>query len=443
VTRLSKIRAFLLLRYTLIISTAYLIIVERQFERVSTEAMLLIVAAFASNVLIAQLPRRITDSMRFAMVILVCDTMWVTSALLIGGSFNAEFFYLYFFVLLLAAIGESLRLIAVGACVVCAGYFFGHSATGGVWSIWSTPTLIRIPFLFSTAIFYGYLVERTRLEVKRADDAEALAAQLTRTLTELRVLHHRAQEADRIKTEFLATVSHELRTPLTSLVGYVELLLDQSYGEVNEEQCGALGRVRAASRILQQAISRMLDASRLDFGNEGLTCEEFDLNEIFDELRDDLPPPESVSVHWPPAQNVPSLRTDSDKLRTVLRNLVENAFKYTPQGLIMVDARWDEETDEVEVCVKDTGIGIAATDIDGIFEAFQQAGNRAPCPASGVGLGLYIVQRLVTRLGGQVSVDSSLGTGSTFSIRVPRLLHRGAATAAGPPVLVEARSSVA
>jgi signal transduction histidine kinase len=443
VTPLSKIRAFLLLRYTLIVSTAYLIIVERQFERVSTQAMLLIAAALASNVLIAQLPRRITDSMRFAMVILVCDTVWITSALLIGGSFSAEFFYLYFFVLLLAAIGENLRLIALGACVVCAAYFFGHTATGGSWSMWATPTLIRIPFLFSTAIFYGYLVERTRREVKRADDAEALAAQLNRTLTELRVLHDRAQEADRVKTEFLATVSHELRTPLTSLVGYVELLLDRSYGEVNVEQRGALGRVRSASRILQQAISRMLDASRLDFGSEGLTCEEFDLNEIFDELRGDLPAAESVALHWPPAENVPPLRTDADKLRTILRNLVENAFKYTPQGLIMVETRWDEEADEVELSVKDTGIGIAASDIDGIFEAFQQVGDREACPTSGVGLGLYIVQRLVTRLGGEVSVDSSLGAGSTFSIRVPRLLHRGAAIQAGPQVPVMEPAAVA
>lgn len=441
--RLSKIRAFLLLRYTLIVSTAYLIIVERQFEQVSTNAILLIVAALVSNVVIAQLPRRITDSMRFAMVILVCDTVWVTSVLLIGGSFGAEFFYLYFFVLLLAAIGESLWLIALGACVVCVAYFFGHAATGGTWSMWATPTLIRIPFLFSTAIFYGYLVERTRREVKRAEDAEALAAQLGRTLTELRVLHDRAQEADRVKTEFLATVSHELRTPLTSLVGYVELLLDQSYGQVNPEQYGALSRVRSASRILQQAISRMLDASRLDFGNEGLVCEEFDLNEIFDELRIGLPPPEEVAVHWPPAENVPPLRTDPEKLRTILRNLVENAFKYTPQGLIMVEARWDEIADEIQVSVKDTGIGIAARDIEGIFEAFQQAGNREACTASGVGLGLYIVRRLVARLGGEVTVTSFPGTGSTFSIRIPRLLHRGAAIPAGPPVSVARAAAVA
>jgi signal transduction histidine kinase len=443
VTQLSKIRAFLLLRYTLIVSTAYLIIVERHFEQASTEAMLLITAALASNVLIAQLPRRITDSMRFAMVILVCDTLWITAALLISGSFNSEFFFLYFFVLLLAAIGESLRLIAIGACVVCGAYLFGRSATDGTWSMWATPNLIRIPFLFSTAIFYGYLVERTRREGKRADDAEALAAQLDRTLTELRLLHERAQEADRIKTEFLATVSHELRTPLTSLVGYVELLMDQSYGQVSVEQRGALGRVRSASRILQQAISRMLDASRLDFGNEGLTCEEFELNDMFDELRSDLPPPESVALHWPPAENVPPLRTDTEKLRTILRNLVENAFKYTPRGLIMVEAQWDEKADEIEVSVKDTGIGIAASEIDGIFEAFQQAGHREARPTSGVGLGLYIVQRLVARLGGEVRVDSSLGTGSTFSIRVPRLLHRGAAIPAGLPAPISETAAVA
>jgi signal transduction histidine kinase len=140
---------------------------------------------------------------------------------------------------LLAAIGENLRLIAIAACVVCAAYLVGHSATGGGWA-WTSPSLIRIPFLFTTAVFYGYLVDRTRQESRRADRAETLAAQLSRTLTEFRLLYAKAQEAERIKTEFLATVSHELRTPLTSLMGYVELLIDDNYGWVNPDQRGAL-----------------------------------------------------------------------------------------------------------------------------------------------------------------------------------------------------------
>jgi signal transduction histidine kinase len=430
------VRAFLLLRYALIIATAYMLLAGRDFPLAPRSAALLIALALASNVGIAQLPVSVANSTRFATLVILCDTAWITAALVQTGRFSAEFFYLYFFVLLLAAIGESLGLIAIGACVVCIAYFFGHVAVGEGSPSWTSPELIRIPFLFSTAIFYGYMVDRTRREGRRADDAEALAAQLSRTLSEFKILYARAQKAERIKTELLATVSHELRTPLTSLLGYVELLMDQSYGPVNAGQRSALGRVQLSGRMLQQAISRMLDASRIEVGAEEVNCEEFELETLFGALRAELPGNESVAVDWMSSQDVPPLRTDGEKLRTVLRNLVENALKYTPRGRVVIDARWDPRPDEIEIRVADTGIGIAAGEIDGVFEAFRQASNPGQRSASGVGLGLYIVQRLVERLGGGVGVESELGRGSAFSIRIPRLLHRGAAVAAGPVLSV-------
>ncbi len=433
----SKLRAFLLLRYTLIIATAYLLLVERAFAAPSFLAGLLIAIALASNVVIAHLPRAWTDSMRFAVGVIVFDTVWVTGALMSSGQFSADFFMLYFFLLLLAAVGENLRLIAVAACVVCVAYLWGHSALGGGAEAWSSPSLIRIPFLFTTAIFYGHLVERARREGRRADSAEALAGQLQRTLAEFRVLYARAQEAERIKTEFLATVSHELRTPLTTLLGYTELLIDESYGATTPDQRHALGRVRASGRILQQAIGRMLDASRLDFGHERLVCEEVELAELFAELRATLPDTPQVAVHWAPADDLPTLRTDEEKLRTILRNLLENACKYTARGMIRVSARWEQRGDEIEIAVCDTGIGIEPEELMTIFEAFRQGNNRGELSSSGVGLGLYIVQRLATRLGGTVTVTSTPGMGSTFTLRMPRLLHRGEAVAAGEALALQ------
>jgi signal transduction histidine kinase len=165
-------RAFLLLRYTLIVATAYLLLVEEQFTLPPLQVMLLIVAALVSNVVIAQLSPGLTESLVFGIGIVVADTSWITAVLLQSGRFEAEFFYLYFFVLLLAAIGENLRLIAIGAVAVCGAYLYGLSATGGTWSLWRSPSLIRIPFLFTAAAFYGYLVDRTRLERRRADAKE-------------------------------------------------------------------------------------------------------------------------------------------------------------------------------------------------------------------------------------------------------------------------------
>ena len=429
----ARLHAFLLLRYTLIIATAYLLLVEQNFTTPSPIVGGLIALALASNVACAQLPRRITDSTRFAIAVIIFDTVWVTAALMSSGRFSADFFMLYFFLLLLAAVGENLRLIAVAACVVCGAYLYGHSVTGGG-DLWSSPSLIRVPFLFTTAIFYGHLVDRTRREEQRADSAEALAAQLQRTLAEFKILYAKAQEAERIKTEFLATVSHELRTPLTTLLGYTELLIEDSYGRTTDDQRGALQKVRASGRILQQAIGRMLDASRIDFGHESLSCDEFELADLFAELRAGLPDTPQVAVHWPDTSGLPTLRIDEEKLRTILRNLLENACKYTPRGTIDVAARWNRRNDEIEIDVSDTGVGIEPGEIDAIFEAFRQGGNRSDLATAGVGLGLYIVQRLTGRLGGEVCVQSMPGRGSTFTIRVPRLLHRGDAVAAGAPI---------
>jgi signal transduction histidine kinase len=432
----ARLHAFLLLRYTLIIATAYLLLVEQDFATPSLLAGGLIALALATNVAFAQLPRRLTDSTRFAIAVIVYDTVWVTAALMSSGKFSADFFILYFFLLLLAAVGENLRLIAIAACVVCGAYLYGHSATGGSADLWTSPSLIRVPFLFTTAIFYGHLVERARREQQRADSAEALNAQLQRTLAEFKVLYAKAQEAERIKTEFLATVSHELKTPLTTLLGYTELLIDDNYGATTGDQRGALQKVLASGRILQQAIGRMLDASRIDFGHEKLSCVEFELPDLLAELRAGLPDTPEVAVHWADTPDLPPLRTDEEKLRTILRNLLENACKYTRRGMISIGARWNRRRDEVEIDVSDTGVGIEPAEIDAIFEAFRQGGNRGDLATAGVGLGLYIVQRLTSLLGGEVRVDSTPGHGSTFTICIPRLLHRGDAVAAGDPISV-------
>ena len=163
-----RIRAFVLLRYTLIIATAYLLLVEHKFSSLPSGLILLIVVALTSNVLMMRLPARITDSTAFNATVIIADTVWITAALLYSGLFKADFFYVYFFVLLLAAIGENLFSIVVGAIVTCTAYLYILSNTTTSLPVWSSSSLIRIPFLFTAAGFYGYLVDRVRREQQRA-----------------------------------------------------------------------------------------------------------------------------------------------------------------------------------------------------------------------------------------------------------------------------------
>src|SRR5439155_4800434 len=168
-----RTRAFLLLRYTLIAATAYLILVECEFTIPPAGVMLAIAFALLSNVCAASLPPTVVGSTYFSAAVIVIDTAWISGALLSSGRFSADFFYLYFFVLLLAAIGENLALIAVGAVVVCGAYLYVLSASGAEWTIWRSPSIIRLPFVFTSAAFYGYLIDRTRRETRVASAAHS------------------------------------------------------------------------------------------------------------------------------------------------------------------------------------------------------------------------------------------------------------------------------
>jgi K+-sensing histidine kinase KdpD len=207
-------RAFLLLRYTLIVATAYLLLVEGGFQRPPLGVILLIVGALASNVVLAQLSEELTSTLPFALGVVLGDTTWITIVLINSGRFNAEFFYLYFFILLLAAIGENLRLIAIGAVVVCMAYVYLLMANGGTWSLWDSPSLIRIPFLFTVAAFYGYMVERTRTERRRAEVGETGRQQAEE---ELRDKNVELQEQAEVSAA-LARIGHELISSLDTPV---------------------------------------------------------------------------------------------------------------------------------------------------------------------------------------------------------------------------------
>jgi PAS domain S-box-containing protein len=232
------------------------------------------------------------------------------------------------------------------------------------------------------------------------------------------------EQASAAKSQFLANVSHEFRTPLNAILGYATMLLGGFYGDLTLEQQKTVARIDANSRHLATLINDVLDIERIEAGKMPLDVSSFGLDEVLRELMEELEgvvaqSPVRVDVKLPADLSV-RVRSDRQKVKQILVNLLSNALKFTKQGSVEIVCRTDPEDGRFSVAVRDTGVGIAAADFTRIFEPFQQAAQRASSRVlGGTGLGLAICRRLAHILGGQIHVDSQLGVGSTFTVDLP------------------------
>jgi len=227
--------------------------------------------------------------------------------------------------------------------------------------------------------------------------------------------------ANTLREEFTATMSHELRTPLNVIIGYNDLQRDGAFGDLSPEHMDTLNRVHEQAVQLLDLIQATLDVGRLERGLMTVDLHEVKVHDVLKQLFASLPRAwrkSTVELRWRVDPTVPGMRTDQTKLHVILRNLVHNALKFTESGLVTVTATADGDGQRVHFVVQDSGVGIAAQDLTVIFEMFRQASGRDPA-ISGAGLGLYIVKRLVTLLGGEIDVLSAPGRGASFRVHLP------------------------
>jgi signal transduction histidine kinase/PAS domain-containing protein len=229
------------------------------------------------------------------------------------------------------------------------------------------------------------------------------------------------EKANKVKDEFLGVMSHELRTPLNVIAGYTKIVQDGVLGEINAEQINALDKVTRHSNELLVMVNSIMDATKIEAGAVIVECDELPLPEFLDELKllYEYPLGKDVILRWAYASNLPVIRTDRDKLKHILQNLINNALKFTEVGHVTVSATHAPGLNRVKLSVADTGIGIAPHDLPLVFEKFLQLDASRTRSQGGVGLGLHIVKTFSQVLGGTVTVTSQPGEGTTFTVTLP------------------------
>jgi signal transduction histidine kinase len=223
------------------------------------------------------------------------------------------------------------------------------------------------------------------------------------------------ERANQVKTEFVSTMSHELRTPLNVIMGYAEMLDDPAYSD----PAFALGRIRQANQELLELIEATLDLNRLETGRDEPTYGDVVLEDLWHELAAEFAPSAQragLQLEWS-GSGLTMLRTDRRKLKTIVKNLVGNALKFTSRGAVCVHAA--PADGHCVVTVQDSGVGIPTEALPRIFDMFRQVDSSDRRSYGGVGLGLHIVQRLCHQLGAEITVTSQVGRGTLCTVRLP------------------------
>jgi signal transduction histidine kinase/CheY-like chemotaxis protein len=274
--------------------------------------------------------------------------------------------------------------------------------------------------------------ELVRLNIELEDTNRGVVA----LYAELDERAERLRQASELKSRFLSNMSHEFRTPLNSILALSRLLMDRIDGPLTGEQERQVTYIRRSAESLTELVNDLLDLAKVEAGKLEIRPRYFTISELFGALRGVMKPLQqnnAVELIFEEVADCPALFTDEAKVAQILRNLISNALKFTERGEVRVSATFDDETGQYSLEVRDSGIGIAPEDNDLVFQEFSQVANRLQYRAKGTGLGLPLSRRLAELLGGTLSLRSTPGVGSTFTLLLPA--PHGQASAMPPGVV--------
>jgi signal transduction histidine kinase len=408
-----RLQTVVLLRWVLIIATAYLVVFSRAPHELPPAAGLFVAGYLASNLLLPLLAARLGSPQAFDTTLVLFDVLAVSLGLVLTRNAGGDFFPVYFLVIFVGALTSRLR-VAVGAAVLIS---IIHLAT--LSEFMSTRELldqgyvIRIPFLFAVALFFSFVVSRVRGRRRVA----------------------RVAARERRRAEVLSAITHDIKSPLANVQSMAEILLSGDLGEIPEPQANLVRRMHASVRHVIQLSVNMLDAARIDAGRLGILPRIANLATTADDavsLIRSAAMVKGVTLHYEREPDLPLAMFDPLQMERVLTNLIDNAVKYTPAGGL-VTVRLRSVQGDIVIEVLDNGPGIAPDEIPMLFGKFRR--RRQSSAIEGSGLGLFIVKAIVDAHAGQVEMRSKPGSGTTVLVRLPRI-ERAVLEPAHPNVIL-------
>jgi signal transduction histidine kinase len=237
------------------------------------------------------------------------------------------------------------------------------------------------------------------------------------------ILYKKIKNVDQMKDEFISMASHELRTPVTGIKGYVSMVLDGSFGPINDKVKKSLSAVQGAAERLSILVEDLLNVSRIEQGRVKINAQPLDISPVIEDMVNELEvqaDKKSLALVFKPhKQKLPLINIDKDRFKQVIINLIGNAIKYTEKGSveIMTEEKYDGRV--LEFRIKDTGIGMSALDRERLFEKFYRVQNDKTKGIAGTGLGLWITKQLVELMNGTIMVDSIENVGTQVTLQFP------------------------
>lgn len=339
---------------------------------------------------------------------------WLLTALLLG------FFYLGDRPLLVLGV-FSINIAGFYAAYAIRGSFPEYIPLSELTGVGIVSVVSATIYVSMMAIYYADVVTSQSLLVREAERHRATAARMRRAMEE-------SERANEAKSIFLAKMSHQLRTPLNAVIGYSEILLEDAELKRDSAQIEDLRRINAAGKHLLSLVTSVLDLNKIEADKTELVVEPFDVASFIDDV---VATTRSLVVAnhnefvIERSSDLGIMISDATKLRQSVLNLLSNAGKFTKDGRVSLNVARERGTtgDWIRICIEDNGIGITPDNVQKLFKDFNQAEASTSTKYGGTGLGLALSQSLCRMMGGAITVESTYGRGSRFTIRVPAYIE--------------------